>query len=213
MSRILIIVLLLVPLSAAHAGDQVYVSRDADGNLVFTDSPTGEGWEVVGREPAAINPYLDYNEQESKYDKLILKYSRKNRLDPFLIKAIVRVESHFDPDAISEVGAHGLMQLMPPTGDRYGVTDLFDPAQNLAGGSRYMRDLLLMFGGDIKLAVAAYNCGEKTVLRYKRIPDIPETRNYVRKVLAARAEYRKSGFDAKTLSSDRVKAKTSPKEM
>ena len=198
-------VVALLATGEAFASDPIYVTKDADGNLVFTDSPTGDesSWKAVGREPAPINPYLDYEKQEGKFDALIVKYAKKYRLDPFLIKAMMKTESHFDPEAISSAGAHGLMQLMPKTAERYGVKNMFDPEQNIAGGTRYLRDLLLMFDGDLSLAVASYNCGERLVMKTKRVPDIPETTDYVRKVLAQRKEYLKLGFSAQTIKVER----------
>lgn len=198
--------MLALAVAAPAAADPIYVTKDADGNLIFTDSPTGdeESWKAVGREPAPINPYLDYEKQEGKFDALIVKYAKKYRLDPFLIKAMMKTESHFDPQAISSAGAHGLMQLMPKTAERYGVKDMFNPEQNIAGGARYLRDLLLMFDGDLSLAVASYNCGEKLVMQTQSVPDIPETRDYVRKVLDQRKEYLRLGFSAQTIQVERT---------
>ena len=106
------------------------------------------------------------------------------RLRPALIHAVVRAESAYRSDALSSKGAMGLMQLMPATAKRYGVNDRSDPAQNLRGGSEYLRDLLVMFENDLQLALAAYNAGENAVIRYGRqIPPYPETQNYVRKVI------------------------------
>lgn len=184
----------LSPPVVCSAEGEIYMSRDAHGNVIFTNTPTGDEWKRVGREPAPINPYLNYDEQEKKFDKIILYYAKKNRLDPYLVKGMMKVESHFDPDAVSAAGAHGLLQLMPKTGERYGVTDLFDPQQNIKGATRYLRDLSLMFGGDTRLIVAAYNCGEDLVIRTRAVPDIPETQGYVRAVLEARDHYKKVGF-------------------
>ena len=104
------------------------------------------------------------------------------KVDPELIHAIIRVESDYDPKAVSSKGAMGLMQLIPATAQRFGVADPFDPKQNLEGGVNYLKYLLGLFGGDLTLSLAAYNAGEHSVQRSGGIPAIPETQNYVRKV-------------------------------
>jgi soluble lytic murein transglycosylase-like protein len=103
-------------------------------------------------------------------------------VDPDLIRAIVRVESDYDPKAVSSKGAMGLMQLIPETAQRFGVLNAFDPKQNLEGGVNYLKYLLGLFGGDLSLSLAAYNAGEHTVQRSGGIPAIPETQDYVRRV-------------------------------
>jgi soluble lytic murein transglycosylase-like protein len=109
--------------------------------------------------------------------------------DPALVKAVVANESGFDPAATSPVGAQGLMQLMPQTAAGLGVADAYDPAQNVAGGARYLAQLLQRFNGDVPLAVAAYNAGPEAIAR-GHVP--AETRNYVRAVLSSYAKYRRS---------------------
>jgi soluble lytic murein transglycosylase-like protein len=107
-----------------------------------------------------------------------------------LLHAVIRVESAYNPSAVSSAGAVGLMQLMPGTAQRYGVVDRTDPVQNIEGGARYLRDLMAMFGSDLTLAIAAYNAGENAVIKYNNsIPPYPETQNYVRQVLSL---YRRS---------------------
>ncbi len=114
--------------------------------------------------------------------KMIFNSASNQGVDPALVEAIVAVESAFNPMAVSVKGAMGLMQLMPVTASRYGVADPFDPKQNVIGGVRYLRDLLLRFE-NLLHAVAAYNAGERAVLRYQGLPPYPETQDYVRKVL------------------------------
>ncbi len=118
-------------------------------------------------------------------DSFIVDSSRRYRIDPLLIYAQMHQESAFKLKALSHKGASGLMQLMPATARRLGVTKIYDPKQNIDGGVKYMRMLLDMFGGDVRLALAGYNAGEGAVLRYGRnIPPFNETREYVRRISA-----------------------------
>lgn len=120
---------------------------------------------------------------DSGVDGLIIDSARRNSVDPLLLYAIMHQESTFKPRAVSPKGARGLMQLMPETAVRYGVTNIFDPRQNIEGGARYMRFLLDQFGGDVQLALAGYNAGEGAVIKYgNRIPPYAETREYVRRI-------------------------------
>ncbi|MGC2425173.1 MAG: transglycosylase SLT domain-containing protein [Nitrospirota bacterium] len=108
----------------------------------------------------------------------------KYNVDPSLVKSIIKAESNFNPQAVSPKGARGLMQLMPSTAADMGVRKIFDPEQNIDGGVKYLRYLLNSFNGDVELSVAAYNCGEGKVIRNGMcVPAIPETKDYVRKVM------------------------------
>ena len=135
---------------------------------------------TVAGESIHRNP-LRVNSNES-LRRMIFESASNQGVDPGLVEAIVAVESAFNPTAVSVKGAMGLMQLMPQTAVRYGVADPFDPKQNVHGGIRYLRDLLLRFK-NLLHALAAYNAGERAVLRYKGLPPYPETQAYVRKVL------------------------------
>lgn len=119
----------------------------------------------------------------TRYDQHILAASQLYQIPEALVRAVIQVESNFDPRALSPAGAHGLMQLMPQTAERMQVADIFDPRQNIYGGVRYLRILANLFNGDIHLTVAAYNAGEGAVIRYGGIPPYEETQNYVVKVL------------------------------
>ena len=110
------------------------------------------------------------------------RIARQNQLPPQLIHSVIRVESNYDPYAVSPKGALGLMQLIPSTARRFGVSDVFDPADNIQGGARYLKYLLELYKGDNALALAAYNAGEGAVSRYGGVPPYPETRNYVTQV-------------------------------
>jgi hypothetical protein len=119
-----------------------------------------------------------------KFESLVLSEAHRQRLDPALVKAVIAVESAYDPGAISPKGAVGLMQLIPGTAERYGVRRIADPKENVNGGTRYLRDLIDLFKGDLQLALAGYNAGEGAVIKYQnRIPPFPETQAYVKLVL------------------------------
>lgn len=123
------------------------------------------------------------------YDRLIRRTAAAHHVDVALVKAVMHAESGFNPNAVSPKGASGLMQLMPATAERYGVEDIFDPVQNVQGGVRYLKDLMVMFKDNHRLVVAAYNAGENAVLRYKGIPPYDETRDYVLKVMRFKKQY------------------------
>ncbi len=120
---------------------------------------------------------------DSQVDGFIVSSAARNGVDPVLIYAMMHQESSFKPRAISPKGARGLMQLMPGTAARYGVSNVFDPRQNIEGGTRYIRFLLDLFDGDVKLALAGYNAGEGAVQKYGyNIPPYSETQEYVRRI-------------------------------
>ena len=126
----------------------------------------------------------DYPEQRRRFHLLAEKAGSRHRINPDLIKAIIKVESGFDPEAVSAKGALGLMQLMPETARRWGVSRIFDPEENIEAGVQHFKWLLQQFEGNLRLALAAYNAGEQQVLRYRNIPPFPETIQFVRMVIA-----------------------------
>ena len=139
--------------------------------------------------PARITPSLGMMSSQSldgfttgnqKIDALIAEAGARNGVDPVLLYAIMHRESSFHTGAISPKGARGLMQLMPATAMRFGVRNIFDPAQNIEGGARFVRFLLDRFSGDVRLALAGYNAGEGAVDKYNGIPPYRETQEYVR---------------------------------
>ena len=110
------------------------------------------------------------------------RIAQQNQLSPELVHSVIQVESNYDPNAVSPKGALGLMQLIPSTARRFGVSDVFDPADNIQGGARYLKYLLGLYNGDQALALAAYNAGEGAVSRYGGVPPFAETRDYLNKV-------------------------------
>jgi len=151
--------------------------------------------DVVAIEPEEIfvaAPKLPL--EQAPFGELIRKAAAKYEVDPDLVFSVVAAESNFNPRAISRRNARGLMQLLPETARRLGVKDIYDPAQNIDGGTRYLRDLLKMYDGDLALTLAAYNAGPGAVQRYGRIPPYNETIKYVRAIRKTYA-LRKSSAD------------------
>jgi soluble lytic murein transglycosylase-like protein len=151
--------------------------------------------------PPVSDVPVSYGENHSvatgnqRVNDLITQAAARNGIDHHLILAVMKQESSFNPQAISYKGARGLMQLMPATAARFGVRDIFDPAQNIEGGARYLRFLLDMFHGDVELALAGYNAGEHAVARYgNQIPPYRETQDYVRKISAHYARLKNGAY-------------------
>ena len=131
-----------------------------------------------------LNPSLGgFTTGNTDVDNFIVESGKRNSVDPLLIYSIMHQESSFKPRALSYKGARGLMQLMPGTAARFGVSNIWDPKQNIEGGARYMRFLLDLFSGDVRLALAGYNAGEGAVMKYRyQVPPYSETREYVRRI-------------------------------
>lgn len=173
----------------------IYKYVSSDGTVHFTDKRVHKRYKRVikskKRKSKSRIAYKSLKKNKEKYSPLILAIASDNKMDPKLLHAIIRAESAYDPNAVSRAGAVGLMQLMPATAKRYGVTDRRNPNQNIKGGTRYLKDLLKMFGSNLKLAIAAYNAGENAVIKYRHsIPPYPETQKYVKTVMAY---YQKAG--------------------
>ncbi len=170
--------------SLAGPGDaaaQVYGYTDENGILILSNVLTNDRMRlIVDDTPENAGTVWHYSGQ---YDPMILKASSLFGVDSSLVRAVIAVESAFNRYARSHKGARGLMQLMPDTGRRYGVVNAYDPWQNIRAGTAHLRDLIDEFD-DLSLALAAYNAGPTPVRKYGAIPPYPETRNYVRKVLA-----------------------------
>lgn len=166
----------------------IYKYISSDGRVHFSDTKKNSRYKRViksrTKKRKASVAYRSFKKNQKKFQPLIEKIAIQHKVDPKLLHAIIRAESAYDPNAISKVGAVGLMQLMPATAKRYGVKNRRNPVQNITGGTRYLKDLLAMFNSNLKLAVAAYNAGEYAVKKYRNsVPPYRETRNYVKKVL------------------------------
>lgn len=200
-STILVLLTGVLTLStAAHA--EIYKYMDRQGRLHFTDRPMkGDGYRLLWRSGSdskrSGGSRIDIASSErnrSRFTPLIDEVAQQLRLRPALLHAVIKAESAYDPKALSRTGARGLMQLMPDTARRYGVHDSWDPRANLTGGAAYLRDLLVMFEQDLRLALAAYNAGENAVKKFgNQIPPYPETQAYVTRVLSYYQENRTSG--------------------
>jgi soluble lytic murein transglycosylase-like protein len=175
--------LLLVP---ALASAQIYAWRDSKGTLVLSDKPIDAPtavYEVAGAPAYRTTTPAESPIVEDSLDSLVLEHAQRHALRPELVRAVIQVESGFNPRARSPKGAMGLMQLMPATARELGVTNPYDPAQNIRGGTAYLRQLLDRYDGDERLALAAYNAGASAVDRYGRnVPPYHETRDYVRRI-------------------------------
>lgn len=166
----------------------VYVYKDKQGVLTFTNVPTHQGFRRVIREGNAR--FSSQGLSANSYEGLIRSASSRHNVDADLIRAVIKVESDFDSSARSHKGATGLMQLMPETGRLHNVEDLYDPSANIEGGVRHLKLLLGKYQGDLELSLAAYNAGIKAVEKHGGIPPFAETRDYVRRVLRYYQTYR-----------------------
>jgi hypothetical protein len=189
---VLVAILGALAMMSVPASAQIYAVRDEHGTLILSDKPLGPGaatYDVPGSrgsagDTAAVRTTRRMTHaRPTMYDDIIDVHATSQRLRPALVRAVVQVESGFNQFARSNKGAMGLMQLMPATARVYGVTDPYDPEQNIGAGTAYLRDLLDRFEGNEELALAAYNAGPGAVERYgQAVPPYRETRDYVRKV-------------------------------
>ncbi|MBI3155530.1 MAG: transglycosylase SLT domain-containing protein [Burkholderiales bacterium] len=164
-----------------------------DAPAVAEAGPPARG-QGAGRGPLVAPPRLPPN-APAPIVRFVELVAPEYRLEPHLVLAVMATESNFDPWAVSPKNARGLMQLIPDTARRFRVRDLADPADNIRGGMAYLRWLLAYFEGDLRLALAAYNAGERAVERYRGVPPFAETRMYVRKVIALMGGQQAHPFD------------------
>src|SRR2546425_3642422 len=171
--------------TGAPAGAQVYKLSESDGTIHFTNAPTDPRYRSLAGYPSgtAAGWLRLARVDTARYGSEIKDASERYGVPERLVHAVIRVESAFNPRAVSVKGAQGLMQLMPETASMLGVRNSFDPQQNIDGGVRHLRGLIDRFGSDLPMALAAYNAGEKAVVTYRGIPPFAETRDYVTRVL------------------------------
>jgi soluble lytic murein transglycosylase-like protein len=176
----------LALVGAADAG--TFRFQDATGTVHYTNAPSDPRYQRIpgwpDARPVAARSSTLRARAIAPYAELIRTTAERHRVDPRLVDAVVTAESAGNPRAVSRKGAQGLMQLMPQRSVQLGVSDPFDPKQNVDGGVRHLRDLLLRFGGNVTLALAAYNAGEEAVRTHGGVPPYAETQEYVRRVRA-----------------------------
>ncbi len=182
--------LVAVAAPAVLVAGELYGYVSATGTVHVTNVPTDQRFgEII------LKPRYHAAVSDQELEEAVIRYAREYRLSPALLLAVMKAESSFDPTVISKAGAVGLMQLIPETAIRHGVRNLYDTRDNIGGGARHLRYLLDRFHGNIRLALAAYNAGEKKVDRYRQIPPFKETQHYVKKVMGYYRDYRAQAPD------------------
>lgn len=162
-----------------------YIYRTKDGKLLLTNQPQSKDYASLvrvfeARKDYFYSSYGDY--YRGKYSRLVKKYSSLNGISPKLVDAVIQVESGYDYTAVSPSGAKGLMQLMDSTAEEVGVTNVFDPEQNIRGGTEYLSKMIDRYNGNLTYALAAYNAGPTRVDQYKGVPPFRETKRYIKKI-------------------------------
>ncbi len=178
---------LWVHLLSSSTSADIYKYVDSDGVVHYTNVPTSSKFVWVMHETGKTKPPRSL---VTSFDDIIKEASFLYDVEESLVKAIIKVESDFDPYAVSEDGARGLMQLMPETARLMGVRDVHDSYENILGGVKYLKYLLKKFNGNIQLALAAYNAGERRVKKYMAIPPFDETKRFVERVLHYYRKYK-----------------------
>jgi soluble lytic murein transglycosylase len=166
---------------------EIYTYVDENGVLHFSNVPTTTRYQYAGPE---LGDSVAYYQYPDRFDSYIRDAASLHGLEFALVKAVVQVESNFNPNAVSEAGAIGLMQIMPENLSAFRLHDPFDPRANIMAGTRYLKSLLQRFDNDLALSLAAYNAGPAAVERYNGVPPYAETRKYVNRVLGYYARYK-----------------------
>ena len=171
------------------ADAQIYEYVGPTGQVSLTNVPTNERVTAVRRKARYHSGVADL-----ELEQAVNRAAQQHHVQPALLLAVMKAESSFNPTAVSKAGAVGLMQLIPETAIRHGVHNLYDANDNITGGAKHLRYLLDRFHGNIRLALAAYNAGERKVDRYRQIPPYKETQDYVKRVLVYYSSYKKDGW-------------------
>lgn len=176
--------LFLVAFEGASKGQEIIKVSTADGRRIYSN--TEEVYRLIDIPPKQTSAPLvlldERSEPSPEIEKLIREISESHGVDPDLVRAVVKAESNFNPRAVSQKGALGLMQLIPETAKRFGVTNVWDPKQNIEGGVKFLKFLMGMFPENLPHILAAYNAGENAVVKHRGIPPYRETQEYVRKI-------------------------------
>jgi len=170
-----------------NAYADMYQSASSDGTVLYTNVPAS-GSKVIVKEnelarKTAVKAAKKKNHVSGEFNNIAEEKARKHNVDPKLVKAVIGAESNWNPRAVSNKGAIGMMQLMPKTASDMGVGNPLNPEENIEGGVKYLRHLLDKFNGSLTLALAAYNAGPARVEKVNGVPSIPETVNYVKRVM------------------------------
>ncbi len=189
LTKLFLTISLLVIFASSVLAD-IYVFRDSRGVMTFTNAPSHSGYRMIIRNgPSGSSVPMG----PRRFKSIVRWASDRYGLDPHLVWAVIKVESDFNPDAVSRRGARGLMQLMPATARMHRVGNIHDPNENIRAGVRHLRKLLDRFKGNLRLGLAAYNAGANAVEKYRSVPPFSETQKYVRRVLQYYQHYRAKG--------------------
>lgn len=184
----IVVAALLLMMNPSSATADIYRYIDENGVMHFTNAPTSSKFKLFMRERKVFISKLDSNQ----FDPIIADASKKYGLEAPLIKAVIKAESDFDPNAISHKGARGLMQIMPMNFRLLNVENPFDPHQSIDAGARYLRDMMDRYNGKLNLSLAAYNAGPGAVDRHGGVPPYQETEEYIERVMRYYQRYKNS---------------------